>query len=312
MPLPTLDSLSVVRAGIQAIDGCPVLTRLKSFFVPQGVAATLEHVFRDADGEPVDLSALAAADASDSASQSDSDGSVGAVVLRAKELVAVASASNPIWSITGRFETSSAGIIRATLTGEIVAQSGIYQLSWGLHDVSGNLVAVNEGLLSVERSLFGTPVTAFGSVQGPPTLQEIRMALADSSSAENLLLDAPEFGDDQIAQAIIRPLQYWNEAKPPIPPFDTRNFPFKENWLRAITGQLLVMAAHNYRRNHLPYQAGGVSVDDKNKEKEYLAAAQLINQEWQTFVTQKKVSINAGRSWGGLGSQYSWAYINRA
>ncbi len=53
-----MDISGFTRAGIPNVDGCEVLTRLKAFVVDQGVSTTLEHVFRDSNGNPVNLSSL--------------------------------------------------------------------------------------------------------------------------------------------------------------------------------------------------------------------------------------------------------------
>jgi hypothetical protein len=36
------------------------------------------------------------------------------------------------------------------------------------------------------------------------------------------------------------------------------------------------MAANHYRRNRLAHSAGGVTIDDKNKEREYMAEGQRL------------------------------------
>lgn len=298
--------LGVITAGIPEIDGCPVLTRVKAFIVDQGTAATLEHTFRDRSGRPVDLSDYLAASDSESLSESTSS-TPGGAVLRVKEWDSVGGHSkhrNPLWTLTAEPYDQSGGVLRAALDPDIVERAGLYQLSWAVLNSSGRPIAVNDGLLSVERSLYPNDPSILYSDLGPPTVNEIRMAMRDSGRGENLLLDDFEFGDDQILQAIVTPVQYWNEALPPIRTYTTRNFPFRYNWKRAIVAYLMEAAAHGYRRNRLATAAGGVSVDDQNKEREYLMEADRRLTEFRDWVLNKKTSINAGMVGGSFGSSY--------
>lgn len=292
--------IAVVRAGQTTIDDCPVLTRINAFLVDEGVQATLEHVFRDRQGKPVDLSFYLddIPVPGDSLSLSDCLAG-GSGVLRIQEALGGSC----------RFEAAiegyqaSQGVIRAELPEALVARAGLYQLSWGIFNHADNLVAVSDGLLSVERTLFTRADESCG--MGPPTVRELRMHMLDSGAADNVLLDDVEFSDEQILLAIRQPVQIWNETPPPIQTFTTQNFPFRFNWKNAIIGQLLIMAAHNYRRNFLQHQAGGINVADKAKEKEYLAAGQQMMAEYREWLTTTKISINCGLFSGQIPSVYS-------
>ena len=310
-------SFNIVHAEIPALDGCQILTRTKAYIVDQGVCGTLEHVFMDRKGLALDLSAFDEGAAPPSTPSTESVGSeasipsepiepLGKVVLRVKELTAAANcASNPLYEVDGTFADAAGGVVQARLPSEVVQDAGIYQLSWGILDASETLQLVNDGLLSVERSLFGESVRTQYRIQGPPTINEIRMHIMDSSGAENLLLDDVEFHFEQIAAAVTKPIRQWEESPPPLRTrFDTRNFPYKHNWLEAIAGHLFMAAAHNYRRNHLPYQAGGLAIDDKGKEQQYLQAGQMLLQGWKEFMMFKKFELNARECVGAVGSSY--------
>lgn len=299
--------LSIVTAGIRSIDDCPALRRIKAFLVDQGVQATLEHVFRDRTGNPVDLSGYLV-DASESSASSESatvppDGSL---VLRVKEALAsgLNSVCNPLWEIVGNSPEPSAGLVHARLPASLVEHAGLYVLNWAIKDVNGDVVFVNDGLLSVERSQFAMEEMTRAKDLGPPTINEIRMELMDTSSADNALLDDIEFSDDQLLNAIAKPIELWNETPPPIGVMTTRDFPYRGAWRRGIIAQLLLTAAHNYRRNMLQVQAGGVTVADKNKEREYLAAGRDLWQEYTAWLLNKKVEINARAVAGSFGSTY--------
>lgn len=281
----------VLTAEAGTVENCPALPRVRAFVASQGVTASLLFVARDAGGTPVSLSAYAAG---------------GSVSLRCKEAaVPSPSCDDPVLESDGAFGDPASGQLYGELTPGMVAAPGVYQLSFGVFDAGGRLAKVFPALLSVEPTLFGDPSVAPG---GCPSLGEIRMALRDSAPNENLLLREHEFGDDQIVQALVRPVRYFNEQPPPLRPFSTRDFPFREMWLRAVCGRLYEVAAAGYRRNQLAYQAGGVSVDDQNKEQQYLAAAQAIDAEWRQFVFDKKLQMNHALFSGYVDSPYGWGH----
>ena len=287
------DPLASVQAEIPVIDDCPVLTRLKLYVATLGVVPTIEHIFRDRRGLPLNLSSYFVS------------GSEGSVVLRIKEIVAPAGPHNPAREIGGTCVDPASGMARFALDSEMVKYAGVYQLSVALKDHAGAIRHVENPVLWVERSLFAIDTSDRTFNSGPPTLQELRQAIMDNGAAENLLLDDVEFHDDQIAYAVGKPLNYWNETPPPLKRLmATRIFPFREAWTNAICGHLFMIAAHNYRRNHLPYNAGGVAVDDRNKEPQYLQMGNKLLDDWKEFVRIKKYEINTGLFVGSVNSIY--------
>lgn len=296
-----LSELNVVRVGVPAIDGCAFYDRLKVFIVQQGTRPVLEHVFRNRAGEAVNL--LELTDVSD-ASESVSESGEAQVIVRSKELVAPTGGDNPLREISAAIYDPEAGVLRFRLDTKMAPVTGVYQLSWGLKNSAGEIFATNETLLFVERSLYAFTGVSTDYVSGPPSLEEIRLALLDHAGT-NSMLSRVEFFDEQIADAIAWPVRQWNESPPPVLPLlDTRSFPFREAWLGAVCGRLLLAAAHNYRREHLAYAAGGITLDDKNKEREYLAAASQLLKEWEVFRTHKKYELNLKAAAGWLGSPY--------
>lgn len=317
-----------VTADLPEIDGCRVLTRMKAFVVPQGIAPTLEHVFRDASGNALDIDRLcggplypypgpipipvspgsetsvSASESSGSeSSQSASQAADCSVVLRLKEAIAPAGSGNRVWQFPGTIVAPRDGLVRFPVAAKAVERAGIYEMSMALLDADDNPRHVENPFLWVEHSLFGPRTRR--CMTGPPNLQEVRQAIIDSHSAENLLLDALEFADDQILHAMLRPVRLWNELPPPIDLcFDSRTFPFKEAWLKGTAAQLFLAAAHNYRRNHLPYQAGGVAIADKDKEEVYAKAGTALFEEYRTFVLAKKYQFNSQSFRGWMGSTY--------
>jgi hypothetical protein len=86
--------------------------------------------------------------------------------------------------------------------------------------------------------------------------------------------------------------------------FDTRNYCIRHKWLQYIAGHLFLTAAHRFRRNHLPYQAGGIAIDDQNKFQLYDQIGMMLTQEYKEWVKQKKVQINCQLAITSQGSAY--------
>lgn len=307
--------IDVIEAGIPVKDGCPVLTRINAFIVPEMTTPTLQHTIRSRDGSPIDLTdqtllESAASDASlPSTDSASSDGLTEWVQVLAREFTGVgASDASAVFAFTGELYDPTNGVIRASLPSDLTAQSGVYTLSFGYYRDS-RLRLVNQGLLSVEPNLFGVLHPAGNNLaphrEGCPTIQELRMQMWDSSSAENVLLDDVEFNDEQILLALVKPIQVFNTSLPPLGNlYNTTNFPFRSQWIDATIGYLYQFAAAFYRRNRLQGAASGVNVDDLNKEDVYMRISQKHQQEWKDFVLQKKVEINMQRCVGQLGSTY--------
>lgn len=305
---PVEYGMELIRPGVEQIDGCPVLTRSQVHVVPAGTAATLEYTFRDAAGVPRQLYGH---DESESESESGSEpGSDYRVVVRFKELMTPHTQPRSLFTEVCGSVSDADGVVTAPLPATIAKSPGVYTAAWA-YMREDNPVYVATGLVFVEPSLFAAVTGSPGDLtSGPPSIQDIRMSLMDSSRAENQLLNSLEYSDSQLAQCIARPIQQFNELPPPLHyDFCTRDFPWREHWQRAIVGHLLRMSAHNYRRNRLATSAGGITVDDKNKEREYMAAAELLLREWEGFAAAKKVELNIAGGFGSLGSSYSaWGW----
>lgn len=303
-----LAPVQVVRAGVPQRDGCKILGRLPAFIVPQGVPATLEHVFRDTTGRALSLLDYFLPDSESSASSASFSSPAGySIKLRARDWLGVglSATQNPAWEVVGTVTEAASGTVQAVLPAGLVERSGIYELSWALVDVDSTPVLISTALLSVERSMWPADVANMYQNLGPPTLQEIRMRLMDSAAAENLLLDDLEFSSEQIALALTEPVRLWNETPPPIETFTTRDFPFRGAWISGVMAQLHLMAATNYRRNRLRHQAAGVAVDDLGKEPEYLAEGRRLWDEYRAWLSNKKVEINVRKFWGAAWSSYT-------
>jgi hypothetical protein len=258
----------------------------------QGQLTTLKWTYSDATGNPLDLGQYGSFDGSD----------LSGVGLTVKEDSLTTSTTQNIYKFSGAVSSSSLGSASFTLSVAMTQLPGIYQAEATVLDRNGNLVVVNEAALIINRTL-----QTAQKLQGPPTVAELRLALCDSDPSENLLLGALQFDLAQIAQAIEDPVLYWNESLPPINQvFDTSNFPFRYVWREAAIARLLVMIAHWYRRNTLPYSAGGTQINDLNKADDYEKIGQSKWKEFQDWVHRMKRRFNAEAAIQSAFSEYNW------
>lgn len=292
-------------------DDCPVLRKIRAHVVARAQCGILQKTFRNRKGEPVDLTSCACPLASESSEGVDpTEEPFCGVRVRIMQAVVVDS-NDLVFEIEGAVTDAGNGLAKVTLPEKLVKEPGIYREEWGVFDAEGRLQFTNTGLLFIEPGLFGfNKDTAELSIrnEGPPSIMDIRLSLRDFA-VHNLLLDDVEFRDVELLQAITRPINNFNEFPPPINrKFSTRTFPFKEHWLRGIHGYLYQMAEAWYRRNRLNTNAGGITVDDLNKFKEYAKEAQRALAEWERFMLLKKTELNmreavmtVGSTYGGIG-----------
>lgn len=294
----------MIRAEIPQLDGCRILTRLKAFVADVGVQETLEHTFRERDGRVADLSAYfpGGSDSSESASETDRP----EILVRVKEFLNQTSnqTNNPIWELEGEVVDAAKGVVTAQLTKSLVDKAGIYEMSWGVVS-GGSPLKIDRAILSVERSLWPQQLEDARHDKGPPTLQELRMRIKDSSKSENPLLDATEFATEEFLLALAEPVRQWNEQIPKLRQYNTRTFPWRGAWILGVSAQLHILAANHYRRNMLKSQGGGVVIADKDKEREYLAEGQRLWAEYIEWLEHKSREINLKAFSGNVPSIYS-------
>lgn len=281
--------LGVVKEAIPQYQDCPILDRLKAFEVQQGTSPTLEHVFRDKNGKPIDLSELIG----DSDSASTSDTPKGSVEARVREYLGTGldGVCDVLWEYPVTSPEPGAGIVRFEIDDDLTDNAGIYEVNWALKNPAGKILTIDRSIMSIERSLFA-PMPQLAARLGPPTLMEIRMTIRDSVTT-NLLTEEFEFGAEEIMQCIYRPISEWNSTPPLISKYTTKTFPHREYWLKAINGYLHETAAAFYRRNTQQYTGGGMTKSDLDREKEYTTAARVLIMEWREWMLGFKRTQNA-------------------
>lgn len=187
------------------------------------------------------------------------------------------------------------GVIEFNLPAVVRNKAGVYFAEIGV--VEGDeLVFCNEIYVYVERSSFGnTPY-------GPPGHNDIRINLRDSDSAESELLNTQMYDLTDIAQSVTRAVQYWNELPPSSRTFrySTFNFPHRNLWIEGAQAFLFQSVVEQFRKNRLPYQAGGVALDDQNKVQEYHAAAGQALQSFREQAVNLKAQMNINRGFAYL------------
>lgn len=296
-PVPYTDQ-SVVGAGVSTVNGAPLISRMRAVSINQGQCATIEWQLHSKTGAPVDLSPAGFG--------TENPPEDLQLVFRMKEQIRLGEWEVPL-ELPVTVVDANVGKVAVTLTPKSVAAPGVFYAEIALVNLANTtpaydcVVFSNLFSLIVSRSTFSTAV-----VGGPPSMAEIRLHLRDSSPNESFLLDNLMFDDAEIALAIVRPVQYWNEVPPPIATFDTHNFPFRYHWLEGICANLFLMVAEQFRRNQLSYNAAGVAIDDQNKEMNYERAGQTRWQLYRDWVRAKKAEINLEGGYGEIGSLYQY------
>jgi hypothetical protein len=274
---------------------------MRAISVSQGQTSTINWQLHNKDGGPVSLTSCADALA---------DGTL-KLVLRLKEQLALGN-QNPVLTVDVDYADGDManGTVGVTLEQGMTSLPGIYYAEIALVNTAvpdptnPAVVFSNTFYLIINRSTFGESIRS----GGPPSVAEIRLHLRDSSPAESYLLENLMFDDAEIALAIARPVQYWNEIPPPLDQvYNTQNFPFRYHWLEGICANLFLMVAEQFRRNQLDYQAGGMAVNDQNKEANYERAGQARWQAYREWVRATKASINLEGCWGEVTSNYKYS-----
>lgn len=285
MPLPTGNDQTKLNPQTTLVEGKPSFARHKAIECKAGQSVTINFTLEDTNGNPIDFS----------------DISNPIVKARIKEVLSKPTDSGVI-EINCNIVDPTIGRVDIPIPIEAVEYPGISSVDVALMDNTDKIYCINCIDLIVNRSAWSKA----DDPPGPPTIAEIRLFLRDSDPNDNLWRAVTEFDLAEIAAAIEIPVAYWNESPPPIPvKYNTSNFPFRYHWLLGIIAQLYFIAANWYRRVHLPYSAGGISVDDKNKANEY---EQIGNKNWEEFkkwCTMTKVRMNTEQGYSSLLSTYS-------
>jgi hypothetical protein len=295
MPVPCATQ-NVISAPVSAVNGQPILTRMRAVTVTQGQCATIAWQMHDREGRPVNLAPCV----------DDNDFKI---VLRLKEQLSLGNQNAPV-QVDATIVNAETGQVSAALTPAMTGVPGVYYAEMAMVSVPALtsqqpcVIFSNTFSLVIARSTFGD-VNQYG---GPPSIAEIRLHLRDSAPNESFLLDNLMFDDAEIALAISRPVMYWNEIPPPLDAmYNTQTFPFRYHWLEGICANLFLMVAEQFRRNQLDYNAAGIAINDQNKESSYERAGQARWQAYREWVRATKASINLENCYGEVSSTYKYS-----
>lgn len=207
--------------------------------------------------------------------------------------------SRPVICVDAEYLPESDSVFEVSLRGSDLRRPGLF--------VSQLVVLIDDEVRFA--TTYWLEVAAVGTERSasPLTISELRLRLRDVCPEANEVLQDFEYTDDEIALAIRDPVDEFNATRPPRTSYTTSTFPWqwRYQWARASLAVLMKMASRKYLRDHLPYDAGGVAVDSKNKFKEYNAFADELHGEWLNFIYEQKARMNAQRGYGRLRSGYS-------
>lgn len=313
-------SILVPSTPTEPATGVPLLTRTYTVEVKGQQKASIEYVMRDRNGSPVNLESCLClpADSSESLSVSESVSGSSSVpddclcpykmVFRLAEYLSGGGCEFPV-----RLVDPANGKVAVDLSPEDTELPGVYFGEFAMiecatgEESDSTVIFSNKMYVIIGRNLWNNRMNCTGPA-GPPSIMEIRLHLRDTDPQESYLLDNVAFADDEIALATYLPVQYWNEIPPPIGIHTTISFPYRYHWLMAIAGHLFLMVAEQQRRNNMAYSAGGIQINDQNREQGYEAAAKRRLDEYKEFVRRKKAEINLSNAYGMFGSAYGSRY----
>jgi hypothetical protein len=175
----------------------------------------------------------------------------------------------------------------------------------GLYLGEVNLITGGEIRQGFSMYLESAPSLRWQWNGNPLSIAEIRLWTRDHTPEVNDLLDEVEYKDSEVVAAIRRGVDLWNSTPPMMTryTFSPLSFPdkFRSPWIDVTIGFLKEIAAEWYERNHLQYQAGGVTIDDRNKWQSYRQDALRRLQQYQQWMAQVKVQINAQQAFSRIG-----------
>jgi hypothetical protein len=121
----------------------------------------------------------------------------------------------------------------------------------------------------------------------------------------NTLLQGQRWTSNDIEQAELMCVDYWNSANPPaMITYSLESFPHRYLLIIGTAATLLRSAAINEASNQFSYAADGVQINDKDKAQIF---ANIGNGYWEEFkkLTQDiKLNLNIAQSFGTAYSEY--------
>lgn len=298
----TAPDVPVASQNSEAYYGCIPYAKTNTVVVAGGAPTVVEFQVRDSNGAPVNLSYWFPDDVLEESAEHTlavkfafADNSI---VARVAETANVIDAAH--------------GKVQFTLPKYVYEMPCIYFFYFSVVEkATGKVTHVfpGRGVLLVEWSpwmdhLDHCPVKH----RIVPSLEDVRRRL-DDFVGKNDLLKQYEFSADDIVHAMLRPVYMFNEEPPRLRRFTytIATFPFYDNWVQGTAAELLQIAVLHYTRNKMLSNHGGITGDEKNRDREYLQLAQMYKDEYRQWIQRKKRDLNysAGQGWGTIYSDYA-------
>jgi len=136
------------------------------------------------------------------------------------------------------------------------------------------------------------------------TEKELRIWSMDRPEL-NTLVDGVKFTPEDIEQACINVVDYFNLIPPPNKhAYTVENFPSRALMALGVWGWLLRGAAIGDAINNLTYSAAGVQVNDRDKAEIYTNLGTAMWQEFKELATQMKLVQSVNKAYGIASSEY--------
>jgi hypothetical protein len=173
----------------------------------------------------------------------------------------------------------------------------------GMYAAEASFFAPGRQLRLRERRWLEVEPTLRFLNSGPVTEQEVRLAMRDYACF-NTFLQREESVPAEIAFAVRRPIDAWNETPPFVCPHTPATFPYRERWLRAAVGFLMQSQALSRLRNEMAISSDTVQMRDNANYDAYDRIGARAVAEYQEWVSAAKVAINVSQGFGSLLSPY--------
>lgn len=181
------------------------------------------------------------------------------------------------------------GLVQFKLTPkETDFNQGLHFAQFKCYNDETKLIKVFKCCIQIQRGTDGS----HNDSTAPLTIAQVRMQLYDLCAQNNPILDDVQFSDIQIAWAIRRAVQDWNQLPPDLGSYTVSNFPYPAHLCQGAVYHLLRRASYRYFRNQMRHSNGGLTFDDNDKGPIYQSLAQQQGQKWDNWCTSKKTELN--------------------
>jgi hypothetical protein len=136
------------------------------------------------------------------------------------------------------------------------------------------------------------------------TEKELRLFSHDTV-ASNTLIDKVRWSPEDIEQAVINVIDYFNILTPPTSnSYTVESFPSRYLLVMGVWGYLLRGAAIGEASNHLSYSAAGVQIDDRDRASEFAQLGKMMWDEFTEKAQAMKLAQSINKVYGSKGSEY--------